>query len=85
MPGYVANFPNKFQHGNPRNPQHTPSKYVTPVYGAKTQYATIDETPLLSAKQRTNIQKITGSVLYYARAEDTTTIMPLNAIATEKS
>jgi hypothetical protein len=35
MPGYVANVLNKFKHDNPRNPQHTPSKYVTPVYGAK--------------------------------------------------
>jgi hypothetical protein len=64
MPGYVATVLNKFQHDNPRNLQHTPSKYLTPVYGAKTQYATRDDTPLLSAKQCTNIQKITGSVLY---------------------
>jgi hypothetical protein len=63
MPGYVNNVLNKFQHDNPKTPQHTPSKYVTPVYGAKMQYATQDETPLLSAKQCTTIQKITGSVL----------------------
>jgi hypothetical protein len=51
MPGYVANFLNKFQHATPKQPQDTPSKYVTPLYGAKTQYTTRDETPLLSAKQ----------------------------------
>jgi hypothetical protein len=70
MPVYIANVLNKFQHDTPINPQHTPSKYVTPIYGAKTQYATRDETPLLSTKQCTKIQKITGSVLYYSRAVD---------------
>jgi hypothetical protein len=49
------------------------------------QYATQDETPLLSTKQCTTIQKITGSVLYYSRAVDPTVIIPLNDIATEKT
>jgi hypothetical protein len=47
MPGYVSNVLSKFQHDAPKHPQRTPSKYVTPVYGAKTQYATKDETPLV--------------------------------------
>jgi hypothetical protein len=78
MPGYVTNVSNKFQHNAPKHPQHTPSKYVTPIFGAKTQYTTRDETPLLSSKKCTNIQKITGSVLYYAREVDPMVIMPLN-------
>jgi hypothetical protein len=49
------------------------------------QYATQDETPLLSDKQCTTIQKITGSVLYYSRSVDPTVIMPLNDIATEQT
>jgi hypothetical protein len=36
MHGYIANFLSKFQHYTPKHPQHTPSRYVTPVYGAKT-------------------------------------------------
>jgi hypothetical protein len=51
MPGYVSNVLSKFQHDAPKHPQHTPSRYVTPVYGAKTQYATQDETPPLTANQ----------------------------------
>jgi hypothetical protein len=85
MPGYVTNVLNKFQHDAPKHPQHTPSKYATSIYGAKTQYATRDEKSLLSAKQCTNIQKIKGSVLYYARAVDPTVITPINDIATEKT
>jgi hypothetical protein len=85
MPGYVSNVLSKFQHDSPKHPQHTPSRYVTPVYGANTQYATKDETPPLTAKQCLTIQKVTGSVLYYARAVDPTVLMPLNDIATEQT
>jgi hypothetical protein len=56
MPGYVSNVLSKFQHDAPKHPQHTPSRYVTPVYGAKTQYATKDKTPTLTAKQCLTIQ-----------------------------
>jgi hypothetical protein len=85
MPGYVSNVLIKFQHDAPTHPQHTPSKYVTPVYGANPQYATRDETPPLTAKQCLTIQKVTGSVLYYARAVDPTVLMPINDIATEQT
>jgi hypothetical protein len=51
MPSYVSNVLSKFQHDTPKHPQHTPSRYVTPVYGAKTQYVTKDETPPLTAQQ----------------------------------
>jgi hypothetical protein len=61
MPEYVSNFLSKFKHDSPKHPQHTPSRYVTPVYGAKTQYATRDETPPLTAQQCLTIQKVTGS------------------------
>jgi hypothetical protein len=69
----------------PKHPQHTPSRYVTPVYGARTQYATKDETPPLTAQQCLTIQKVTGSVLYYAREVDPTVLILLNDIATEQT
>jgi hypothetical protein len=84
-PGYVSNVLSKFQHDAPKHPQHTPSRYVTPVYGAKTQYNTKDETPPLTAHQCFTIQKVTGSVFYYARAVDPTVLMPINDIATEQN
>jgi hypothetical protein len=85
MPGYVSNVLSKFQHDAPKHPQHTPSRYVTPLYGAKTQYSTKDETPPLTPKQCLTIQKVTGSILYYARAVHPTVLMPLNDIATEQT
>jgi hypothetical protein len=54
------------------------------VYGAKMQFATQDNSPPLTAKQCTEIQKITGCVLYYSRAVDPTVLMALNDIATEQ-
>jgi hypothetical protein len=85
MPGYLANVLSKFQRETSKQPQHTPSCYITPVYGANTQYATQYETSPLTAKQCLNIQKVTGSILYYARAVDPTVPMLLNDIATEKT
>jgi hypothetical protein len=69
----------------PKHPQHNPSRYVTPVYGANTQYATKYETPPLTAQQCLTIQKVIGSVLYYARVADPTVLMPRNDIATEQT
>jgi hypothetical protein len=85
MPGYVSNFQSKFQHDSPKHSQHTPSRYVTPVYGAKTQYTTVDKTPPLTAQQCLTIQKVTGSVVYYAIVVDPTVLMSLNDIATEQT
>jgi hypothetical protein len=85
MPGYVSNILRKFQHDSPKHPQHTPPRFVKPVYSAKTQYATRDETPPLTAQQCITIQKVTGSVLNYARAVDPTVLMSLNYIATEQT
>jgi hypothetical protein len=85
MPGYVSNILRKFQHDSHNHPQYTPSRYFTPIYGAKTHYATRNETPPLTAQQCLTIQKVTGSVLYYARAVDPTVLMPLNDTATEQT
>jgi hypothetical protein len=85
MPGYVSNVLSKFQHNSPKHTQHTPSRYVTPVYGTNTQYAMKDETPPLTAQQCLTIQKVTESILYYARAVDPTVVMPLNDIAMEQT
>jgi hypothetical protein len=85
MPGYIENVLSKFQHVTTKHPQHTPSRYALPVYGAKTQFATQDDTPPLMVKQCLHIQKVTGSVLYYARAVYPTVLMPLNDIATEQT
>jgi hypothetical protein len=84
MHGNLANVLSKLQHNTPKHPQHTPSRYDMPVYRAKTQYATQDETPPLTEIQFLDIQKVTGSVLYYAKEVDQTVLVPLNDIYTEQ-
>jgi hypothetical protein len=38
MPGYITNNLIKFQHDTLKHPQHTPSKYATPIYGATVRH-----------------------------------------------
>jgi hypothetical protein len=57
-----------------------------PIYGAKMQF--VNETtpsPALSDKDVNKLQQLTGTLLYYARAVDTTLIMPINVLASEQS
>jgi hypothetical protein len=85
MSGYIANVISRFQQYTSKHPQQIPSRYVMPVYGAKTQYATQDETSPLTEENCLNIQRVTGYFLYYAREVDPTVMMPLNHIATEQT
>jgi hypothetical protein len=43
MPKYVSAALHRFQHRKPTRQHHAPSRYTPPSYGAKTQYAKIDE------------------------------------------
>jgi hypothetical protein len=57
-----------------------------PIYGAKTQFVTeATSSPALSDKEINKLQKLTGTLLYYARAVDPTLIMPINILASEQS
>jgi hypothetical protein len=49
------------------------------------QFATQNNSPPLTAKQCTEIQKNTGSVLYYSRAVDPTVLIVINDIPTEQT
>ena len=64
MPGYFTNVLNKLHHKKLKHPQHTPYKYVMPIYYTKIQYTTRYDTPHLSKKQCINIQNINVSILY---------------------
>jgi hypothetical protein len=86
MPGYIKTTLHKYQHHAPARPEHAPHTWKPPIYGAKTQFLT-EETisPALSDKDVNNLQQLTGTLLYYARAVDTPLIMPINVLASEQS
>jgi hypothetical protein len=80
MPGYVINILNKLQHDAPKHLQHTPMapKLSMPPNMRHHSYPQ-------SNAPTSNIQDITGSVLYYAMVVDPTVLMSLNDIATEQT
>ena len=72
----------KYQHPEPRKPQHAPYLWYKPQYGQTTQYAKPADNALkLDADGIKHIQKIIGTLLYYARAIDSTMLMEINAIS----
>ena len=86
MIGYVIRALHRFQHATPTKSQHQPYPHVAINYGTKIQYAAPpDESPLLSAADKTFIQQVTGVFLYYARAVDGTMLPALSAIASEQA
>ena len=60
--------------------QHAPSKLDRPKYGAKVQYAKVDESTELEEPQIKYLQRVVGKFLYYARAINTTMLHAINDI-----
>jgi hypothetical protein len=86
MPGYIKAALHKFQHPTPKRPENAPHTWNPPVYGAKTQYIEAQEAiSLLPQKDFKRIQKLAGTLLYYARAVDPTLILPVNVLASEQT
>jgi hypothetical protein len=83
---YIKAALHKYQHPVPSRPEHAPHTWNPPIYGAKTQFVD-DKTssPVLSNKDVNKLQKLAGTLLYYARTVDPTLIMPINVLASEQS
>ncbi len=66
--------------------QHAPHQWTRPVYGARVQYAPApDDKALLPAADIKRVQQVVGTLLYYARAVDSTMLVALNAISASQS
>jgi hypothetical protein len=86
MRWYIKAALHKYQHPAPSSPEHAPHTWNQPIYDAKTQFVNETEpNPALSDKQVYKLQKLTGKLLYYARAIDPTLIMSINVLASEQS
>eukprot|EP00804_Cyclotella_cryptica_P002446 CCRYP_019168-RA/>CCRYP_019168-RA protein AED:0.13 eAED:0.13 QI:0/0/0/1/0.5/0.4/5/0/1227 len=62
-----------------------PYPHVEPKYGAKVQFAEYDTSPVVGKEGQTHIQKVNGKFLWYGRAVDPTTLVPLSALALQQS
>jgi hypothetical protein len=86
MPGYIKKALTCFGHEHPKCKQNSPHKHIAPIYGTRAQYVEPENpSPLLSKAEKTYIQVVTGTLLYYARAVDSTILTTLNAIATQQA
>ena len=86
MPGYVNKVLQRYKHEMPTKPQHSPYPATPRIYGKAAQDPLPpDTTPLLPKDEKTRIQQIVGSILYYARAVDNTVLTAINHIGAEQA
>ena len=70
MKGYNEKAVKEAGHTKPNKLADGPTRYTCPEYGKKIQYAKVDDSPLLSAKNIKQIQKLAGKFLYKGRTVD---------------
>jgi hypothetical protein len=86
IPGYIERALQRFQHPPPACPQHAPHAWQQPTYGAKTQYApSPDNSPALDASDINHIQQVLGTLLFYARAVDSSMLPAISTLASQQS
>ncbi len=85
MPGYIKKQLVKYKHIM-RHCQHCPYLPEPKKYGADAQSPLpSDKTRKLTDAEIKQVQKIVGSILYYARAVDLTVLMVLSTIVSEQT
>ncbi len=86
IPGYLDKVFLKFKHVAPSKKQNSPHPHAIPQYGAIPKYAeSQDRSPLLNKENTKHVQAVTGTLLYYARAVDSTILTALSPLATEQA
>jgi hypothetical protein len=85
MPGYIQRALLRFEHPNPGKAHDAPHAWNAPAYGARQQYATLDTSPRVDARNTKTIQEVLGTLLYYARAIDCTMLAAIGTIATQQA
>ena len=86
MPDYIPAALHKFQNPIPSQPQDSPHYWKKPVYGSTIQWVdNPDDSSILTTKSITLVQKIVGTLLYYAVDADPTRLVALESIAPQKS
>ena len=85
MPGYCSEALTRFRHEATKILDQ-PNQHAVPVYEANIQYAKeANKSALLNPVDKTFIQQVTGTFLYYARAVDATMLLALSAIASDQA
>jgi hypothetical protein len=86
MPGYIERALQRFQHSVPASHEVSPHACKAIKYGAKTQYAPIpSDMPALDTSDTKRIQEVLGTLLYYARAVNSTMLVAIGELATQQT
>ncbi len=86
MPGYIKRQLLKYKHVVAPRPQHCPYSPEPRKYGTEAQAPLPPDTMRKLDKDKIKkIQKIVGSILYYARAVDMMVLMALSTIASKQT
>ena len=76
----------KYDHPDPRKPQHSTYKHVTIIYSANVQYtAKGDDTPSLDADGILCVKSIVGELLFYGRAVDNNILVVLSELEQQQA
>ena len=76
----------QFKCKTPRTQQHQPYPHTKPTYRATRQYAEeIDVSEPISKEEKTYIQEVISTLLYYARCVDASTLAALGSLATQQA
>ena len=82
MPGYIKRQLQKYTHQAPNKPLESPYPAPPKKYGGTAQDIPPEDTSqTLSPIDKKRVQQIFGSILYYARAVDSTVLVALSSIA----
>jgi hypothetical protein len=85
MEPYLRKALRQFDNLVPTKRQDSPYPHIEPKYGAKVQFAEYDDSPAVGKDGQTHIQRVNGKFLWYGRAVDPTTLVPLSALALQQS
>ena len=85
MPNYIPNLLKKIRPNGVRLAP-SPALYTPPSYGSRSpQVSPVDTSPAASPSQKLDIQKVCGSLLFYARALDSTFLTAVGALSAQQS
>ena len=86
MTNYISSMLHKYQHPTPKRAQHSPHPWNIPTYGTTQQLTkATDTTDPLELSEVKRIQKIVGTLLFYAQSVDATMLVDLGTIEEQQS
>ena len=86
MQSYIPTILHHFNHPTPKKPTYSPSSWTAPKYSSAPQLEpSPDTSPPLSKDQHHRLQRIVGTLLYYARSVDPTLLVAIVNIASQQA